>query len=114
MLQDVPRPTLHGCGQYRVCARDQLQRLCGNEGGRDVVNLYRFLLVNPKLRSNPISYWIDILNRQMNQPDDRQLMDLAVGVVLDYGNMNFFATCSAGYAVSVMKCDKTKLSTTYI
>ena len=44
---------------------------------QDVVDLYRFLLVNPKLRSNPISYWIDILNRQMNQPDDRQLMDLA-------------------------------------
>ena len=46
--------------------------------GQNVVDLYRFLLANPKLRSNPIIYWIDILNRQMKQPDDRRLVDLAI------------------------------------
>ena len=38
---------------------------CAGMRGQDVADLYRFLLANPKLRSNPINYWIDILNRQM-------------------------------------------------
>ena len=35
--------------------------------GQDVVDLYGTLVASSKLRSNPISYWIDILIRQMKQ-----------------------------------------------
>ena len=51
---------------------------CAGITGHDVVELYRFFLANPFLPSNPIRYWLDILNRQMKQPDDRHLVDLAI------------------------------------
>ena len=53
-------------------------RGCAGMTGQDVVELYEFFLANPMLRSNPIKYWLDIFNRQMGQPDDRRLVDLAI------------------------------------
>ena len=53
-------------------------RGCAGMTGQDVVELFGFLLANPRLPRNPISYWIDILNRQMDQPDERRLVDLAI------------------------------------
>lgn len=46
-------------------------RGCAGMRGQDVVDLYRTLVASSKLRSNPISYRIDILNRQMKQSYDR-------------------------------------------
>ena len=51
---------------------------CKGMRGHDVGELYKFLLAYPNLHSNPVGYWLDILNRQMEQPDDKHLVDLAI------------------------------------
>lgn len=51
---------------------------CAGMTGQDVVELYSFLLAKPTLQSNPVRYWLNILDRRMGQPDDRHLVDLAI------------------------------------
>ena len=53
-------------------------RGCAGMTGQDVVELYEFFLANPTLQSNPIQYWLDIFIRQIRQPNDRRLVDLAI------------------------------------
>ena len=53
-------------------------RGCAAMTGQDVKELYGFFLANPALHSNPIEYWRDISNRDMGEPDDQRLVDLAI------------------------------------
>lgn len=51
---------------------------CSGMTAQDVAELYDFILSNPALHSNPIRYWLDILNRNSGEPDDRRLVDMAI------------------------------------
>ncbi len=51
---------------------------CAGMRGQDVGEPYAFFLANPTLHSNPITYWQKILDRNMGQPNDQKIVDMAI------------------------------------
>ena len=51
---------------------------CQGMTAKDVLDLWEFLQSHPTLHSNPLGYWQKILDSRLEDPEDRNLVKLAI------------------------------------